>query len=193
MDPIQETALLNRILTGDRHAFSELVKNYQDLVYRTSWNLMHSREEAEDISQEVFLEVFRSLSGFRKDARLSTWIYRITVNKSLNALRKNKRKYFWQHWDDVLFSGSKLSPAPAISVHQHPDQLLEGSEQSILLDRALASLPEKQKIAFTLHKIEDLSQKEIADILETSVSAVESLIFRAKSNLQKKLLVYHKE
>jgi RNA polymerase sigma-70 factor, ECF subfamily len=184
--------LIERMLLNDQSAFRELVEKYQDHVIRTSLALVRNREDAEDIAQEVFIEVYRSLRQFRRESKLSTWLYRITVNKSLNVHRKNKRKE-WFYDLESLFSAKKSDAGSSLPLNREsPHILMEAEERNRALDKAIDSLPENQKIAFTLHKIEELPQKEIAEIMETTVSSVESLIFRAKNNLQHKLIKYYK-
>ena len=146
-------------------------------------------EDAEDISQEVFLEVFRSISRYKKNASLSTWIYRITVNKSLDHLRRQKRRNIFNQvksFIQVSHDGTNV-----ISKEQPTlDTRNEDNEKRQILDMAVNSLPENQKIAFILNKYEEMAYKDIAEIMDLSVSSVESLLHRAKLNLQKKLVNY---
>ncbi|MHC1708593.1 MAG: RNA polymerase sigma factor [Bacteroidales bacterium] len=185
-----DSELVHGLLQKDPAAFRVLVERYQDQVYRTSLSLVQNSDDAEDITQDVFIEVFQSVSSFRGDARLSTWLYRIAVNKSLNLIRKNKRRELFIPIENLLFGRKSESTDTAHNLARS-DNSLEDSERARILNRAVSSLPENQRIAFTLHKIEELSHKEIAQIMDNSVSSVESLIFRAKVNLQKKLLTYY--
>jgi RNA polymerase sigma-70 factor (ECF subfamily) len=178
---------IDRLRTGDRQAFRELYEQFQDKVYTTVHALVQDQEDALDLSQEVFVEVFRSLQGFRGDSTLSTWVYRIAVNKSLNHLkRKQGQKFF-----GLSFSGRKKNETELRQVADplhNPEQRMQNKELGEMLQSALARLPERQRTAFILHKVEELSYKEIADILQTSLSSVESLIHRAKDKLQEILL-----
>lgn len=185
---MSETEIIKRLQQGDEQAFRQLVENYQKQVVNTCYGLVHSTEDAEDIAQDVFIEVFRSIHNFRADAKLSTWIYRISVNRSLNFIRDNKRRK-WSFLFDDAAPAKKQQMNNATQLQETPAAELEASERANILNQAIEALPKNQKTAFTLNKYEDLSYKEIAEIMELSVSSVESLIHRAKLNLQKKL--YH--
>lgn len=158
-------------------------------MYNTALSILQHSEDAEDVAQEVFIEVYRSLSQFRHDAQLSTWIYRITVNKCRDCMRKKnagKRKgimSFFSRQDEGEINLDKAH-------FEHPGVMLERKEEARLLFAAIDVLSENQKTAFVLFHIENLSQKEIADIMELSPKAVESLIQRAKAALRIKLENY---
>jgi RNA polymerase sigma-70 factor (ECF subfamily) len=169
------------------------VENYQKLVVNTCFGMVHNTEDAEDIAQEVFIEVFRSIQNFRADSKISTWLYRIAVNRSLNFIRDNKRKK-WYHSIEDIVKGKKQQ----LSEIQHgnnetPLSEMENSQRARIIHEAIDSLPENQKTAFTLNKYEDLSYKEISEVMDLSVSSVESLIHRAKIKLQKKLYTCYKK
>ncbi len=186
---IDDNELIVQINEGDTEAFRELVEKHQDIVVNTCFQFIHNKEDAEDVAQEVFIEVYQSIAGFRKDAKLSTWIYRIAVNKSLDHIRKKKRK---KRFAQLVFLDSSEDDSEVFEVPalDNPQKELEDSERKKILDYAVNQLPKNQKIAITLSKYEKLSNKEIATILDTSVSAVEALIHRAKTNLHKKLNRY---
>lgn len=187
-----EPELIDGLKRHDQQAFRTLVEKYRDQVYRTSYGLILNAEDAEDIAQDVFIEVFQSIDNFRGDARLSTWLYRITINKSLNLIRKNKRKEWLVPLESLFWHNKSETRTMPDSGPYTANVLLEETERNRILDKAISDLPDNQRIAFTLHKIEELPHKEIARIMENSVSSVESLIFRAKMNLQKKLSAYYK-
>jgi len=186
-----DTDLIQRLIARDDAAFRVLVEKYQGLVFNTCYNLLHSNEDAEDITQDVFIEVFESIDQFRHESKLSTWLYRIAVNKSLNHLRKNKWKRLVNSIED-FFSMEKNSKLDIedTSASNAPESI-EYQERGKVLQWAINSLAENQRIAFTMNKFEELSYQEIADIMNLSLSSVESLIHRAKMNLQKKLLDYY--
>ena len=186
-----ENEIIQKLLQGNEQAFKLLVENYQKRVVNTCFGLVHSIEDAEDIAQEVFIEVFRSIQNFRADSKLSTWLYRIAVNRSLNFIRDNKRRKWFQSFEDIV--AAKNSQLNSARHHETPAAGLENLQRANIIHEAIGSLPENQKTAFTLNKYEDLSYKEIAEIMETSVSSVESLIHRAKLNLQKKLYNCYKK
>ena len=185
--------LVRKIIDGDHLAFKRLVDRYQHLVINTCYNLIGNRQDAEDVAQEVFFQVYKSARKFRREAKFSTWLYRIAVNRSLNFIRDNKR-FRWLESLSSLLEGEnqRVSDVPA-SNSDRPDIALEKKERDAAVQRAIDSLPAKQRAAFVLHKYEGLSYQEIAEILERSLSSVESLIHRAKSNLQRELVRHLRE
>lgn len=186
MENSPEKLLIDKIIGGDRQSFREIMERYHTMVINTCNGFLHSRQDAEDIAQEVFIEVYNSLKYFRKEAKLSTWIYRIAVNKSLNQVRKNKRWRWIQSIEDIFAKGEQDT---SVQADGHPsDGDLETRQQKAILQTALNSIPENQRIAFTLNKYEELSYKEISEIMGVTLPSVESLIHRAKKNLQKKLI-----
>lgn len=187
---MSETEIIQKLQLGSEQAFRHLVEKYQKLVVNTCFGLLQNTEDAEDIAQEVFIEVFRSIHNFRADAKLSTWLYRIAVNRSLNHIRDNKKRRWFQSFDDVLKEKNAQLQNQA---SENPGIELENLQRANILHEAIGSLPENQKTAFTLNKYEDLSYKEIAEIMDVSVASVESLIHRAKTGLQKKLYACYKK
>lgn len=172
--------------------FSTIVAEHQDMVLNTCYRFVLNREDAEDIAQEVFLEAYRSLDSFRKESKLSTWIYRIAVTKSLDHLRKKKRKKRFSSLKRVIGVNDPVEEV-SLPSQETPAEIFTGSEKTEILQNALDSLPDNQKTAFLLSKYDGYSNQEIADILHTTVSAVESLVHRAKKNLQKKLEKYYRK
>lgn len=186
-----EKQLIENIINGDQEAFQQLVELNQDRVFNTCYSFVRNSEDADDLAQDVFIEVYRSLCKFNKDSKLSTWIYRIAVNRSLDHIKKQNRI---KRWGGIMKISSNEHEENDIWYRhdETPEQNLEQKERIKILNSAIDKLPTNQKSAFTLHKYEDLSYKEIADIMETSVSSVESLMHRAKKNLQKSLEKYYK-
>lgn len=189
---VDEIALINELKNGHEAAFRSLVDTYRDLVVNTCYSMVHSREDAEDIAQEVFIEVHRSIGNFRAESKISTWLYRISINRSLNFIRDNKRKKWFRTLEET-FQGKNNEPHISGSNANHPEGQVENEQRARILHSAIDSLPENQKIAFTLNKYDDLSYQEIAAVMEVSLSSVESLIHRAKTNLQKKLYDCYKK
>ncbi|MGQ8335283.1 RNA polymerase sigma factor [Sunxiuqinia sp. A32] len=189
---MNDSELINAIKNGEEQAFRRLVDDYQLLVVNTCKGLVHSIEDAQDIAQEVFIEVYHSVEKFRGDSKLSTWLYRIAVNKSLNFIRDNKRRNLFQSISGNLF-GTKELDLPTNDTGYRPDKEAENNQRRKNIFKAIDDLPENQRVAFTLSKIEDLSYREIAEVMSLSVSSVESLIHRAKLNLQKKLYKCYKK
>jgi len=183
---MSDQELIEGIIRRDRAALQFLVDTYQRQVIKTAYYLVGDMAEAEDISQDTMMEVVRSISKFKGKSALSTWIYRITVNRSLNAVKRNKRRDLFTRIE-MFFSGSGTvdrNVEDAFIQHENP---VEKNENSAILYHAISMLPENQRIAFTLHKFEDLPYQEIASVMQVSLSSVESLIHRAKMNLQKRL------
>ncbi len=185
---MDDKELLKNIINGDNKAFRLLVDKYQNLVFSTCMGFLHSKTNADDVSQEVFIEVYKKASNFRSEAKLSTWLYRIAVNKSLNYIRDNKRNSLLKHIDSLFNHNGDEHKIEIIDHSKNPEEILENDENALALKIAIDSLSKNQKIAFTLHKFDDLSYKEIAEVMDLSLSSVESLIHRSKKNLQKKLL-----
>lgn len=190
---MNDEELIQKIVERDHLAFKSLVDRYQHLVINTCYNLIGNRQDAEDVAQEVFLQVYKSAQKFRGEAKISTWLYRIAVNRSLNFIRDNKR-FGWLKNLSSLLEGERqrVGEMPAPNSDQ-PDLALQKKEQNVVVQREIASLPGKQRAAFVLHAYERLPYQEIAEVLQLSLSSVESLIHRAKLNLQKKLLGYLKQ
>lgn len=182
--------MIEALKRGDTNAFNMLVKEFQNKVIATCFRFTHSKEDAEDVAQEVFIEIHKSISRFREDSSLSTWIYRISVTKSLDYLRKKKRKKRYGIVRSILGLENDVEIIPASS-NSLPDVRLEQKERALVLRNSVDALPDNQKVAITLSQYEGFSNKEVADIMDTTVSAVESLLHRAKSNLHKKLYNYY--
>jgi len=178
----QELILL--LKKGNEQAFKTLVENWQAMVFNTVMGLIQDVQESEDLSQEVFMQVFQSIHQFRGDSKLSTWIYRIAVSKALDWTRKQQAKRRINLMKSLIgFGNSAIQPTEFV----HPGVLLEHKESAIILFKAMNLLPENQRVALTLIKVEGLSYEEVAAIMELSIKAVEALMHRAKENLRKRL------
>jgi RNA polymerase sigma-70 factor (ECF subfamily) len=186
----QDQTFIERLKKGDQTAFGELIHRYQSIVVNTCYSFVLNKEDAEDLAQEVFMEVFRSVGSFKGDALLSTWLYRISVNKSIDLLRNKKRKKriqkvigFFDKENRQVIDIASDQPDPA-------SQLLQ-EEQVQLLHKAVGQLPGNQQIAFSLNKFEQLPAPQVAIIMDLSVGSVESLLHRAKQNIREILKHYH--
>lgn len=184
--------IIEQLKTGDENAFRQLVEQHQKMVVNTCFSLVHDTDDANDLAQEVFIEVFNSIARFRSDAKISTWLYRIAVNKSLNFIRDNKKRKFFKKIEDV-FTGRNYSGSDTGLSSDEPDLNLQEKQKATIIHQAIDSLPDNQRVAFTLNKYEDLSYKEISDVMGLSLSSVESLIHRARKNLQEKLYDCYKK
>ena len=182
---LDDQLLIEKLKQGDQGAFSEIVETRKGMVYNTVLGLLQNPEDAEDVTQEVFIKVFESVRQFKGESAFSTWLYRIAVTTALEFLRKKKRKKRFAFITSLFGEGDTPVTDPPDFVH--PGVLLDRRENARVLFKAIQKLPENQKIAFSLHKVEGLSYQEVADVMETTVSAVESLIHRARQNLRKSL------
>jgi len=171
-------------------SFPEIYEQYKNKVFNTVLSYLQNTEDAEEITQDVFVEIHRSKGSFEAKSALSTWIYRIAINKSLDLIKSKNRKKRFTFLSSLFDDAGNIQHDPAN--FYHPGVQLENKEKSMILFKAINAIPEKQKTAFILSKIEDLSYNEIAAVMQTSVSSVESLLFRAKQSLQKELSNYYK-
>lgn len=169
-------------------SFLEIYETYKNKVFNTVISYLQNTEDAEEVTQDVFVEIHRSLIGFEGRSKLSTWIYRISVNKSLDHLKSRNRKKRFAFITDLFDESGRVKHDS--SDFQHPGVLMENKENAALLFRAVKNLPENQKTAFILSKVEGLSYAEISEVMQLSISSVESLLVRAKQNLQKQLKNY---
>jgi len=188
-----DSEIIDLIIKGDRNLYRVLVERYQPMVFRTCMGFLHNKEDADDLTQDVFIQTYQTLTAFKGDASFSTWIYRIAVNASLNGVRKSSKNQFLQRLGNVFVSDKSREYSFPTSDLENPENILIHAERNEWVEKALSSLPEKQRIAIVLSKYDDLSQKEIAEIMETTEGAVEALIQRAKSNLREKLSSLHKK
>ena len=183
--------LMARIAEGDEYAFEVLVGRHQPSVLNLIYRFIGDRAGAQDLAQEVFIKVWQAARDYEPKAKFTTWLYRITVNLCLNELKSSRRKrWFSIHRfdEDSEKTMDEILPDDAPSA----EDLLLAKERSRQISEALQSLPDNQRMALILKRYDDLSYQEIAQILDCSVSAVESLLVRAKRNLQKKLTIYEK-
>ncbi|NML66695.1 RNA polymerase sigma factor [Hymenobacter sp. RP-2-7] len=177
-----DATLVAQLRQGSEAAFRTLVARFQDQVYSTAFSLLRSPEEAEDVAQEVFVEVYQTINRFRGEAALSTWLYRLATSRALQHRRRlttRKRFAFFTSW--LGFADHSLPEPPD---HTHPLALLEEAQQLELLRQHISRLPPQQQVAFVLRHEQELSYEEIAAVLNTTTAAVESLLFRARRTLR---------
>ncbi|MCR6720175.1 MAG: RNA polymerase sigma factor [Chitinophagaceae bacterium] len=188
---MDERTLVDLLKQGDESAFREMVETWQDMVYNTALGIVQVPSDAEDIAQEVFVQVYQSVSSFKGDSKFSTWLYRITVTKSLDLERRKKRKKRFAFVKSLFGDDNQAAIHPPD--FQHPGVQLDKKEDAAMLFKAIKELPENQRIAFTLHKVEGLSYQEVSDVMNATVSSVESLMHRAKVNLRKSLEQHYRQ
>jgi len=183
MHSFSDIELINAIVSGDQQAFMTLVESYKNMVFRMCYGILQHKEDAEDISQEVFIQVLHSAPTFRNESKISTWLYRIAVNKSINFLNKKKKFSFLENIENTFIYNENQQLSTS---ENHTDEDVESIKHQILY-AALEKIPPNQKAAFLLNHQEGLSYNEIAEVIGISHAAVESLIHRAKVNLYDKI------
>ena len=187
---MKESDLIQRLREGDQEAFKVLFEKFKLPIFNTCLSYLQNTEEAEEVTQDVFVEIYRSVTHYKAESTLSTWIYRISVNKCLDFLRHRKRK----KRSGLLISLFKRESTELqidTPHFNHPGVILENKEKAALLFKIVDKLPDQQKTAFILSQIEDLPQKEIATVMKLSEKAVESLLQRAKVNLRRDLEIFN--
>jgi len=182
-----EARFIERLRARDERAFNELVKRYERRVFGLLLRLIGRRDEAEDLAQEVFVQVFKAIGGFRGEAKLSTWIFRIAVNLSKNRTkylarrRADSQDHFDGVGDDAPLRGAKDATMASIA---RPDELLSGIELEGIVERSIAELEPEFREVLILRDVEDLSYEEIADITGLADGTVKSRIHRARIQLK---------
>ena len=182
---MDERELITLLKQKDREAFKSIVESWQDMVFNTAVGILQNVEDAEDVAQEVFIQVFESIDTFQEKSKFSTWIYRIAVSKALDHIRKKKTKKRFSFLKSLYRedNGAMIEPPDFL----HPGVKLESKENARSLFKAMDKLPPNQKTAFVLNKMQNLNYQEVADIMELSNSAVDSLLQRARQKLKYEL------
>ncbi len=175
--------LMARIGAGDHAAFRTLVERHQNAVIGTVAKMLGSPNDAEDISQQVFLRIWRNAKRYRPDAKFTTYLFTITRNLVFNETRRRRRKKEISSEEREENSHHQIADSP----DRRPDAELLQAELHQAVDAAIAALPETQRMAVVLRRYEQLSYEEIAEVLQLSVSAVKSLLFRARGTLREAL------
>ena len=177
MNVVDEHKIIRRVLDGDVKAFEEIVIIFQDMVYTLAYRVVKNHEIAQEVAQDVFIKVFQSLNKFNKKSKLSTWIYRITYNLSINSYRSQKRQLVTTEIDSNTNSGYS------------PDALTEMSneEKRQVINKSILLLPETEKIIITLYYYEELPVAEIAEIVGISTQNVKVKLFRSRKKLYNEL------
>jgi RNA polymerase sigma-70 factor (ECF subfamily) len=189
---LEEQDFINDLRAGKQFAYGKLLDLFQQKVFATCISFVPNKEDAEDIAQDVFVEVFNSINKFKGNSKLSTWIYRITTNKCLEFIRKKNTKKRFAFLQSIMGNEIPMDKTKYFTEMNHPGVLLENKQKSETLFKAINQLPDAQRVVFTLSKIDGLSNQEVCDITEKSLSSVESLMFRAKKNLQDVLGDFYK-
>lgn len=182
---MKDEQLVKQFQAGDHRSFDELMLRYQEKVLNTCFRFVGDEDDARDATQDIFVKVYRALDAFKPKAKFSTWLYRIAVNHSLNVLRSKKRRAWIKRLS--LNAGDQHEIGLIPDHANNPENAMDREEKFKRVHQMLDSLKEEQRVAIILHQFEGLSYKEIAAVMNISVSAVESRIFRARQKLAKLL------
>jgi len=190
---LRERRLIARLKDRDESAFREVVRTYQQQVYNLIFRMLGNREEAEDLAQEVFVTVFKSIDGFRGDSKFSTWLYRITANHCKNRYKYLARRRFHaaQPLDDISerdTAGRDGGPTMSLQAQiSEPDKLLEGKRLETAIQKAIAALDDDHRLLIILRDVQGMSYLEIAGITQLAEGTVKSRLHRARLALKDKL------
>ena len=192
LEPHPDLALVERAKAGDTAAFEQLVRQYDRQIYRTALHITQNREDAEDITQDVFFKAFQKLEQFQGNSKFSTWLVRIAVNESLMRLRRRKTSRTVSMDQDVETEEGAI-PRDFAEWRPNPEQIFSQSELGDILRKTIAGLPPGFRTVFTLRDIENLSTEETAEALGLSVPAVKSRLLRARLQLRERLSRYFRQ
>ena len=182
-----DNEIISSVLQGNPNNYRYLVEKYQQMVFRTCIGFVHNKDDADDLTQDTFIQAYQALKRFKGDSAFSTWLYRIAVNASLNKIRKSPLNNILQRIENLTGRKNERETIVSVSTGEDPENMLIRQEQIDRVRHELDALPENQRTAIILSKYDDLSQKEIAEIMNTTEGAVEALLQRAKKNLRDKL------
>jgi RNA polymerase sigma-70 factor, ECF subfamily len=184
MNRRRERQLIRGLRAREEDAFTEIVRQYQHKVFNLCYRIIGDRQEAEDVAQEVFIAIFKSIDGFRGDSSFSTWIYRVTVNRSKNRLKYLGRRSHRQHQTVEDTAEGQMTESPLSSDVPRPDGQALGRELERIIQDGLAQLDEDYRVVLILRDIENLSYQEIAEVVDLPEGTVKSRLFRARGALK---------
>ncbi len=187
LEPGTDEFLIKHISVGNESAFEEIVQRHQVKVINLIYYFLNDQWEAEDVGQEVFLKVWENAPKFKGKSKFSTWLYRIVINSCLNHKRSGKKESNPQDSISNLSDGLN-NPELAGNTQCNPHQVMEKKERETIVNQSIRLLPQNQRMALILSRFEGYSYAEIAELMNVSISSVESLLFRAKQNMAKILL-----
>jgi RNA polymerase sigma-70 factor, ECF subfamily len=190
-EKITNEDLMGRVRLGNKHAFEVLIRRHQQSILNYIFRFMGNRADAEDLTQEVFLSIWKAAGTYRPEAKFTTWLYRIATNLCINKQRaiRIRRLFTKSHLDEQRRGAKDLFIIGEGAELLTPEDRLIDSERSVQLLSALNALPTSQRLAIVLKIYDEMSYQEIAQIMDRTISAVDSLLIRAKKNLRKKLTV----
>lgn len=181
-----ESQLIERVCSGDLYAFEGIVERYKKKVYYIAYDIVGDHHEAEDVSQEVFIKMYRALDRFRKDAKMSSWLYQIAVNTSIDSLRRKKIKPRI-NVEDLDRVGVREQSLASASPEANPERRAVASIMQEHIDQALDKITPQERAVFVMRHYNEFKIREIADVLDVSSGTVKSLLFRALKKLRKEL------
>ncbi len=181
-----ESQLIERVCSGDLDAFEGIVERYKKKVYYIAYDIVGDHHEAEDVSQEVFIKMYRALDHFRKDAKMSSWLYQIAVNTSIDSLRRKKAKPHI-NVEDLDQVGVREQSLASASPEANPERRAVASIMQRHIDQALDKITPQERAVFVMRHYNEFKIREIADVLDVSSGTVKSLLFRALKKLRKEL------
>lgn len=182
MTVLQDEDIIRLVLSDHMEAYSILVDRYKNMIYDLCFKYTYDYNETQDLSQEIFLKVYKKLDSFRNSSSFSTWLYRIGVNTCIDWTRKNKKNKGVVYIDEDEYIECLPSQTPA------PEEIIVNGERKEIVRGAVSSLPEKYRTVVILYNFKNFSCSEISDILGIPVKTVETRLYRAKKLLKDKLL-----
>jgi RNA polymerase sigma-70 factor, ECF subfamily len=183
MDLSSDEIIVERALTGDAEAFGEIVRRWERRIFALTYGMLGREEDARDATQETFLAAFRNLRGFRGEAKVSSWLHRIAVNQCISRQRRSKVRSELALEDEQETNANSF----ATSIDRSPAHVTEGRQQTVAVRRAVNSLPLELRQVVVMKEFEELTFREIADVLDLPLSTVKSRLYTALKQLQMRL------
>lgn len=189
---IEDLELIKRFTSGCQASFEELMKRYETKVHNLAMRLTKNQEDAEEVLQDVFITVYRKVSGFEGKSKFSSWLYRITVNAAFMKLRKRKQDHSVS-LEDMLPQLQNQAIAQPTAFGARADYRAFNGEIREALEGAITKLPDEYRAVFILRDVDGLSNKEVGRILGLSIPAVKSRLHRSRLMLRKRLARFHED
>jgi RNA polymerase sigma-70 factor (ECF subfamily) len=186
----RERQLIRKLRDRDEKAFREMVSQYRDRVYNLTYRMLGNQQEAEDVSQEVFITVFKSIDSFRGDSKFSTWLYRITANHCKNRIKYLARRHDRgkAEYDERIMRENAVGAVTAPNPSMRPDTHLAGVQLERIMQQCIAELDEDHRLLIVLRDVEELTYEEIGTITNLPQGTIKSRLHRARMALRKKIL-----
>ncbi|PIR00769.1 MAG: RNA polymerase subunit sigma [Nitrospinae bacterium CG11_big_fil_rev_8_21_14_0_20_45_15] len=193
-DKAEEDELVRKLQAGNMEVFDQLVERFQKKIYALSFNLTRNQMDAQDVTQDVFLTLFRKIHTFQGKSAFSSWVYRITLNAAYMKLRSRKKDQSVSI-DDMLptFNKAGFQQEKVQDWSEKTDSLLFANETRNIIQKAVDQLPEKEKVVFLLRDVEGISTEKVGEVLDLTIPAVKSRLHRARLFLRKKLSTFFEE